>query len=233
MQVIEARREGIFQIDLRLRPYGRAGALAVSLDAFESYFGPSGAAWPYERQALVKLRPIAGDAEFGRRIVALRDQLIYTGEPFDAASMRAMREKQVRQLVEAGTFNAKLSPGGLVDCEYLVQALQITHGRDRPEVRRTNTLEAMQSLRNAGVLSADEYDRLREAYIFLRRLIDALRMVRGHARHLTVPSSETEEFEFLARRLGYGGNAAQLRQDLDRAAGTVQELLRVLDRGEA
>ena len=107
---IRSREEGVFQVDLRLRPYGRAGSLAVSLDAFAGYFGPEGAAWPYERQALVKLRPIAGDVAFGSEIVALRDRLIYSGEPFDVAAMRAMREKQLRQLVKAGTTNAKLSP---------------------------------------------------------------------------------------------------------------------------
>ena len=64
-QTIKARQEGIFQVDLRLRPYGRAGSLAVSLDAFQQYFSPDGAAWPYERQALVKLRPVAGDKAFG------------------------------------------------------------------------------------------------------------------------------------------------------------------------
>src|SRR5437660_4870172 len=74
---IKAHREGIFEIDLRLRPYGRAGSLAVSLAAFRAYFGPQGAAWPYERQALVKLRPIGGDGELARRIVELRDELIY------------------------------------------------------------------------------------------------------------------------------------------------------------
>src|SRR5262249_36772977 len=107
---IRAHREGIFEIDLRLRPYGRAGSLAVTLEAFRGYFGPQGAAWPYERQALVKLRPIAGDAAFANLIAALRDKLIYTGETFDVAAMRGMRERQTRQLVSVGTFNAKLSP---------------------------------------------------------------------------------------------------------------------------
>ncbi|HWL07718.1 MAG TPA: glutamine synthetase adenylyltransferase, partial [Planctomicrobium sp.] len=82
-RTIRSKRKGIFEIDLRLRPYGKAGPLAVSLHEFESYFGPSGAAWPYERQALVKLRPIAGDAALGKKVVALRDRLIYRGEPFD------------------------------------------------------------------------------------------------------------------------------------------------------
>jgi len=224
---IEARQEGIFQVDLRLRPYGRAGSLAVALEAFESYFGLHGAAWPYERQALVKLRPIGGDPAFGRDLVALRDRLIYTGESFDVVAMRAMREKQVRQLVKAGTFNAKLSPGGLVDTEYLVQGLQITHGQADPTLRETNTLAALAALDRTGLLGG-EHARLREAYKFQRKLIDALRMVRGHARDLTVPPADSEEFEFLARRLGYGGETARLTQDIERHTRTVGELGRLL-----
>ncbi|MGH7202639.1 MAG: putative nucleotidyltransferase substrate binding domain-containing protein, partial [Planctomycetaceae bacterium] len=228
-QTIRARQEGIFQIDLRLRPYGRAGSLAVTLDAFRSYFAPDGPAWPYERQSLVKLRPITGAADFGRRIVQLRDELIYTGEPFDAASMRAMREKQINQLVQAGTFNAKLSPGGLVDCEYIVQGLQITHGHRDAALRTTNTLEALHALSDAGVISARDAETLRDAYVFLRRLIDALRMVRGHARDLTAPPAESEEFEFLARRLGHAGNVARFKDRLDRATADVQQLGSLLE----
>ncbi|HEY2251860.1 MAG TPA: glutamine synthetase adenylyltransferase [Planctomycetaceae bacterium] len=221
---IKAHREGIFEIDLRLRPYGRAGSLAVSLEAFRAYFGPQGAAWPYERQALVKLRPIAGDDEFGRQLVALRDDLIYTGESFDVAAMRGKRERQLRQLVQAGAFNAKLSPGGLVDTEYLVQGLQITHGRGFPQLRLTNTLQAIDALSGAGVLAQGDADKLREAYSFLRQLIGSLRIVRGNARDLTLPPVETEEFAFLARRLGYEDDVSRLRSDLDRHIADVLEL---------
>jgi glutamate-ammonia-ligase adenylyltransferase len=232
MRTIQTRQEGIFQIDLRLRPYGRAGSLAVSLDAFETYFGPQGAAWPYERQALVKFRPIAGDPEFGRKIVALRDELIYTGDPFDVAAMRGMREKQVLQLVQAGAVNAKLSSGGLVDSEYIVQGLQISHGHQKPSLRVTNTLKAMQELLNAEILTEENYEHLKDAYIFQRRLIDALRMVRGHAKDLTVPTPDSEEFQFLARRLGYGNDSRQLEKDLERVTETVSGMTCLLDMPE-
>ncbi len=228
-QTIKARQEGIFQVDLRLRPYGRAGSLAVSLEAFQNYFGREGAAWPYERQALVKLRPIAGDKAFGNRIVAIRDGILYTGEPFDVVAMRGMREKQVLQLVQAETINAKLSPGGLVDCEYLVQGLQITHGHADSRLRTTNTLEAMHALADLGIIPDVDYRELRDAYIFFRRLIDALRMVRGHAKDLTVPPPDSEAFEFLSRRLGYGNDTARLQRNLNRASECIQELSRLLD----
>lgn len=228
-QAIQSRSEGIFHIDLRLRPYGRAGSLAVAREAFESYFRPDGPAWPYERQALVKLRPISGDLEFGKEIVALRDKLVYTGEPFDVNSMRAMRERQLRQLVTAGTINAKLTEGGLVDCEYLVQGLQITYGHRDPSLRQTNTLKAMVALKQKGILSEQHFGYLCDGYVFQRHLIDALRMVRGNARDLTVPAADSEEFLFLARRLGYHAGVHELQNDLQRHNERICDLGTLLD----
>ena len=223
-KAIRAHREGIFEIDLRLRPYGRAGSLAVSLAAFETYFSADGPAWPYERQALVKLRPICGEAELGDRLVALRDQIVYSRGQFDVGAMRGMRQRQLRQLVTAGGFNAKLSPGGLVDVEYLVQGLQIRHGGTHPDLRRTNTLQAVAALEQAGVVSPPDAARLCEAYNFLRQLIGSLRIVRGNARDLAVPPVDSEEYAYLARRLGYEDDLARLGDDQERHTANVLEL---------
>ena len=220
---IRARREGIFEIDLQLRPYGKAGSLSVSLDAFRRYFGPGGPAWAYERQALVKLRRVAGDEILGAEIASLRDEYVYTGESFDVTAMRAMRERQVRHLVSGGTFNLKYSQGGLVDVEYLVQGLQITHGRDLPELRQTNTREAMAALAQAGILSAEDYTRLRKAHTFLRWLIDSLRVVRGNAKDVTVPAENSEEYAYLARRMRFD-DPAMLRAELTRYTEDVREI---------
>ena len=228
MRTIRARRKGIFELDLRLRPYGNAGPLAVALSAFEAYFRPGGPAWPFERQALVKLRPITGDSDLSKRLAELRDSIVYAGATFDAAAMRAMRERQVQQHVKAGTWNAKLSDGGLVDCEYLVQGLQIAHGSDSSDVRSANTLDAIAGLLAAGILSGPDAAALTDAYLFLRRLIDALRMVRGDARDLTVPDADSEEFEFLARRLSYGTRSSDLKHDIDDVASRVSGLLGLL-----
>lgn len=227
-KMIKTRSEGIFQIDLRLRPYGQAGSLAVSAEAFQSYFSHEGAAWPYERQALVKLRPIAANEEFGNQIVRMRDSIIYSGKPFDVAAMLAMREKQIQQLVKGGTINAKLGDGGLVDCEYLIQSLQITYGHRNPGLRTTNTLEGIDSLKELGLISPDDYVKLRNAYIFLRRLIDALRMVRGNAKDLTVPPQNQEEFDFLARRLGYGSHTEKLQTEISVTMDRVRDFSRLL-----
>jgi len=224
LSAIRAKREGIFEVDLRLRPYGSAGSMAVSLASFRRYFVPDGPAWDYERQALVKLRPVAGNLAFGGQVVILRNAFVYTGEPFDVAAMRAMRERQLRHLVAGGTINAKYSPGGLVDAEYIVQGLQITHGHEDPGLRSTNTNRTMAALAAAGILSSDDFAQLHQAYAFLRQLIDALRMVRGNAKDLTVPPADSEEFAFLARRLGYASDVARLQDDLTRHTTQVQEL---------
>jgi len=226
LQVIRAKRAGIFEIDLRLRPYGKAGSMAVSLEAFRRYFAPDGPAWAYERQALVKLRPIAGNSGLGTTIIAQRDDHVYRGGSFDVAAMRAMRERQIRHLVTGGTFNAKYSPGGLVDVEYLVQGLQIRHGGKHPSLRTTNIREAMLVLAQRELLSKEAYDQLRRAHTFLRWLIDGLRMVRGDAKDLTVPPVGTEAFAFLARRLRYGQDVNRLSQDLNQFSASVQTLNR-------
>jgi glutamate-ammonia-ligase adenylyltransferase len=220
----QTRQEGIFQIDLRLRPYGKAGSMAVSLDSFRRYYAPDGAAWAYERQALVKLRPITGDPDLNDELCRLRDHYAYESGPFDVIAMRAMRERQVRHLVVGGTFNAKFSPGGLVDIEYLIQGLQINHGAHNPALRLTNLRAAMSALHKAGALSDDDYNRLRKAYTFLRWLIDSLRVVRGNSKDVTVPSFDSDEFIFLARRLRYKGDTKHLRDELARYAADVQEI---------
>ena len=200
-QTIQAKRAGIFQIDLRLRPHGRAGNLAVSLDEFARYFAADGSAWPFERQSLIKLRPIAGDVAFGETVLRRRDELLFGPVRWEVAPVRAMRERQVRQHVQAGTFHAKLSAGALVDVEYLVQLLQLTLGERHTTVRVPGTLDALTELSRGNLIPLNAAESLRAAYIFFRRLIDALRMTRGAADDLTLPPAESEELSGLARRL--------------------------------
>lgn len=200
-QSIVAKRAGIFQIDLRLRPHGRAGSLAVSLDEFTRYFAADGPAWPFERQSLIKLRPIAGNAALGETLLRRRDELLFGPVRWEVASVRAMRERQVRQHVQAGTFHAKLSAGALVDIEYLVQLLQLTLGERHPSLRIPGTLDALAELSCEKLIPGNAAESLRVAYLFFRRLIDALRMARGTADDLTLPPVGSEELTYLARRL--------------------------------
>ena len=180
LQIIRAKRDGVFEIDLRLRPYGSTASLATSLAAFQRYFAVEGAAWPYERQLLVKLRPVAGDPELGDLVVRLRDEILADIGMFDAGAMRAMRERQLRHLVTPGTLNAKYSPGGLVDIEYLTQALQISYCKRYPDlIDSANTFDALGKLRDHEILNEDDHNTLRDALILFRRVIDGMRMVRG------------------------------------------------------
>ena len=208
--------------------FGLSVVQLIFEEGVENYFARTGAAYPYERQALVKLRAIAGDAALGQRVIELRDRFVYSGQPFDVSAMRAMREKQLRKIDQPGTFNAKLSSGGLVDCEYLVQGLQISFGHEHPSLRTTNTAEAIDALLAASFLSSTEHEQLQCAYGFLRRVIDALRMVRGDARDLTVPTATSDEFASLAHRLGYDRNLSSFKQEIDQTAGRVLSLSRVL-----
>ncbi len=200
-ELVEARHKGIFDIDLRMRPYGQAGSAAVSLASFRHYYADDGDAWPFERQALVKLRCVGGDSEFAKSVVAASHAAIYSGGGFDFGAMRAMRERQVRQLVHGGTVNAKLSDGGLVDCEYAVQALQLSFGQRFAALRGPNTMSALTAACQAGQVTTSLFHRVQGAYVFLRQLIDCLRMGRGNALDLTVPAIDTAEFDQLARRL--------------------------------
>lgn len=226
-QAIQAKRAGIFRIDLRLRPHGRAGNLAVSLDEFCRYFAHDGSAWPFERQSLIKLRPFAGDVEFGKNVVAKRDEILFRDARWDAVPVRAMRERQVRQLVRAGTFHAKLSPGALVDVEYLVQLLQLTHGGQHPALHTPNTLEGLAALTNLCLIPAEAFVPLRTAYLFFRRLIDALRMARGSADDLTLPTLNEDLFAGLARRLSY--SPSQLTKAVEQHSEDVRHWATALD----
>ena len=146
LTTLTARREGIFEIDLRLRPYGGSSALATSLAGFDRYYSEDGDARQFERMAFVKLRPVAGDPELGRRLVESHDAFVYSGRPLDPENVRHLRRRQATELVPPGSVSAKYNPGGLVDIEYFVQARQIASGHRDPAIRVTNTLDAIERL---------------------------------------------------------------------------------------
>ncbi|MDE2694952.1 MAG: hypothetical protein OXH97_00345 [Chloroflexota bacterium] len=200
---IHAPREGIFELDLRLRPHGDNSSLANSIDQCRAYYAVRGEAMQFERMALVRLRRVAGDVGLGRTLEALRDAFVYSGAPLDIPGLLHMRERQAGELVAEGARNAKHSSGGLVDIEYFVQTLQIVAGATEPSVRTPNTLDAIAALAETGHIGYDDAVKLPEAYSFLRRLIGALRVVRGNARDLTIPPVGSREFEYLSRRLFY------------------------------
>jgi [glutamine synthetase] adenylyltransferase / [glutamine synthetase]-adenylyl-L-tyrosine phosphorylase len=203
LQWIEAKQEGIFRVDVRLRPHGGKGSLTNPLEEIVSYYSPTGLAAPFERQALIKLRHVAGDAALGKQVEAHRDHYVYSGAPWDLATALDLRRQQLKQLVEWGTVNVKLSPGGVIDIEYAVQYLQVMHGDKHAVLRTPNTMQALAGLVECGIVSRQDGENLRKAYFFIRMLIDGLRMVRGNAKDLVLPPADSDEFIFLARRVGY------------------------------
>src|SRR5262249_24066530 len=152
------------------------GPLATSLDAFREYYRHGGQAAPFERQALIKLRWVAGDPTIGQAIETLRDAFVYSTEPFALETARQLRQRQRQELVVPGAVDVKYSQGGLIDIEYTVQYLQLRHGATIPTLRTPHTLAALQALSRANIISATVYQILHDGYIFLRHLIDALRL---------------------------------------------------------
>jgi len=200
---IRAKKEGIFHIDLRLRPHGASGPTACSLENFCRYYGPGGEAHPLEKLALVRLRSIGGDRELGEQVERLRDEMLYTGQPLDIARLRQARQKQLDARTRRGELNAKFSPGALLDLEYAVMFLQLSYGGQRGSLRTPFIRVALDRLQEAGILAAEQVTGLVQSYEFLRRLINSLRMLRGSAQDLFLPSTEAAEFVHLARRMGY------------------------------
>ncbi len=226
-QSITAKREGIFQVDLRLRPYGASGPAAASLESFCRYYGPEGEAHALERLALTRLRAIGGDPQLGAQVERLRDEMIYTPRGVDHRELRRARQRQMDDRVRRGELNAKFSPGALADLEYGIMQLQIVHGADHPEARTPYLRAAMAALERAGVLAGAEAERLRGAYQFLRRLINSLRMLRGNAQDLFLPELDSDEYVHLARRMGYSAGqqlspAQQLHLEFETQTATVR-----------
>jgi glutamate-ammonia-ligase adenylyltransferase len=224
---IRAKREGIFHVDLRLRPYGNASPLASSLENFCGYYGPGGPALAYERLALVRLRAVAGDAAFGARVERLRDAFVYNAAAINPHDILTLRRKQCSALARGTQPNVKFSSGGLVDVEYDVQLLQAQHGQAMPAVRTPRIHAALAALAHVGILSEDESVRLVLAYDFLRRLINAMRMLRGSAKDLFLPAPEADEYAHVARRMGYGETdalsaAQRLRLDFETHTAVVR-----------
>ncbi|MDR4481037.1 MAG: hypothetical protein R3B37_14980 [Nitrospira sp.] len=203
LQGIEAKQEGIFHLDIRLRPHGSKGSLTNPFEEIVNYYSPTGLAAPFERQAMIKLRAVVGDAGLGKQVEGHRDRYVYSGEPWDLAIALDLRRQQLKQLVEPGTVNVKHSAGGLVDVEYAIQYLQLMHGHQHKSLRTSNTMQALSGLVACGLVTRQDGEHLRKAYLFIRMLIDGLRMVRGNAKDLVLPPADSEEFIFLARRVGY------------------------------
>ncbi len=231
LRLIKSKREGIFEIDLNLRPYGKSSKLAVSLSSFIEYF-VEGKAYYFEKQALVKLRPIVSGRTGGyicSEISKYRDNFVYgSGKP-DIDALLALRQKQIASYIkDPSLINIKYSRGCLVDIEYLVQTLQIAYGGNDPSLREVSTLKALDSLYKSRVIDFKSWTGLHESYIFFRNLINTLRMVKGSAKDLNVYPENTIEFNYLVKRSFFVGiineeSSALLKEIIEKYRGLVTE----------
>ncbi|NQY73184.1 MAG: hypothetical protein HRT90_00310 [Candidatus Margulisbacteria bacterium] len=198
---IDTKQAGIFKVDLRLRPYGDSGPKGVHIDVFKKYFS-EGLSLAYEKLALIQLRFIGGSRPLGKRVEQIRDECVYH-KPLDISSVWELRKKQSSTHFKLGYINAKYSPGALVDIEYMVQSQQALHGKKVPSLKTPSLRKALRILRQSGIFTPQDADRIIMSYQFYRKLINALRMLRGDANDLFLPSIEALEYHHLAKRMGY------------------------------
>ena len=201
------------RVDLRLRPFGNSGRVALSFAAMEQYYQREGRDW--ERYAWIKARPVAGDIAAGEELLETLRPFVYR-RYLDYTALDGLREMkamidaevQKRELAD----NLKLGPGGIREIEFLVQALQLIRGGREPVLRERALLPALRALASAGHLPQAHADRLREAYLFLRRLENRVQMLGDQQTH-ALPEDPFLRTR-IAQGLGYADHA-QLAATLD------------------
>src|SRR3989338_7078751 len=153
-------KEGFaFKIDTRLRPSGSAGPLVVSEEAFIRYHKETAQMW--EKQAMLKARSVAGDAEFGSKILADMQRYIYATPPGkdDLKELYRIRKRMEIEIAKEGSgkYNIKSGRGGLVDVEFTVQILQLKFGNKKPSIRKQNTTDAIEQLKDTNIITEPDY----------------------------------------------------------------------------
>lgn len=204
---VHTDRGSAYRVDLRLRPEGNRGPLARSLASTLSYYDTMGRTW--ERQALIKLRHVAGDSDLAREFLGAVDSFVYRkyfsfSEINEVKALkRQMEQKAHRAQPEDADFprDVKTGRGGIRDIEYTVQFLQLLNGGDLPAVRQRNTLLALEALEIAGCLNPQETYILADAYRFLRKTEHRLQLLFDLQTHKLPAASD--ELRKLARRMGY------------------------------
>jgi glutamate-ammonia-ligase adenylyltransferase len=210
--VSESTRDGmVFRVDMRLRPFGKSGPLASAFDQVLDYYMNHGRAW--ERQALIKARPCAGDLDLGTALLEKLRPFIFP-RYFDDATLEDIRH--VKGQTEARTAEqgktereVKLGRGGIRDIEFTVQMLQLLNGGRWPDLRTKSTLEAIQALGERQSLSPFEAVSLSRHYVFLRQAEHRLQIEGGQQIH-ALPE-QPQELDQFARKLGYSDGESFMR----------------------
>ncbi len=211
-----------FALDLRLRPPGEAGPAATTLAALAAYHAPGGGAQGWEKQLLLRARVVAGPPELAAAFDAWTGRLLF-GSPPSAAdedamwAMRARIERE-RDPVQPPGRAIKTGPGGLIDVEFLAQALVWRHGGAEPGIRRSGTRPALEALSAAGVIPSASARSLLDNYSFLKRIELALR--RDVNRRVSVLPADPADRAPLARWLGFGDEASFWLEHTRRLAQT-------------
>lgn len=210
----------VFRVDMRLRPHGRMGPLAVSLGTAMDYFGSQ--ARPWERQALIKARPCAGDIELGEWFIEQTRPIVYP-RYFDDATLNEIRDTKMQMEAEVARrgetdIEVKLGRGGIRDIEFTVQMLQLLNGGQFPELRSPNTLAAIDGLARRHLLSPFEALTLQRNYNWLRHVEHRLQ-IEGSQQIHALPSDPAALDDF-AGRLGFESGESFLRVYHERAGET-------------
>ncbi len=208
----------LYEVDPRLRPTGRSGALAVSLGEFVRYF-QAGDGQLWERQSLCKARVIAGSPQVVERAMAAVVAATYC-RPWQAANAAEIRAMRLKLQESASPRNLKRGAGGTMDTEFVVQMLQLKHGLEMPEVRTSRTLAGLNALERAGCLETAAAEFLCEAYRFQRSIEARIRLMDSSGRH-EFPAAP-KELAKLAFLLGYG-NAEQLGKEVGETFAQVRD----------
>ena len=196
----------VWRIDLRLRPEGTRGALVNALAAAERYYETWGRTW--ERAALVRARPVAGDQRFGELLLEALAPFVWRRavDPRLADEMGALLARARAEASDGAADDLKLGPGGIREVEFFAQSLQLIWGGREPRVRSANTLDALRRLRSCGFVSAREQGELTESYLLLRRLEHRVQFATGLQTH-ALPADLDLRVR-IARSLGYADENA-------------------------
>jgi glutamate-ammonia-ligase adenylyltransferase len=183
----------LWQVDAGLRPEGKAGPLVRTLGSHAAYYQRWAKTWEF--QALLKARPIAGDAALGAAYIAMTNPLVWTAAGRDrfVDEVQAMRRRVVDHATDslrrapgsaAVDRELKLGPGGLRDVEFAVQLLQLVHGRSDETLRVQPTLDALEALAEGGYVGREDASHLADAYRFLRTLEHRIQLFRLERTHM-------------------------------------------------
>jgi glutamate-ammonia-ligase adenylyltransferase len=205
----------LFRVDFRLRPYGQEGQLVHTLEKLLTYFQER-AALP-EIQALLKMRPVAGNLHLGYAFLDRVRPLLT--QKRDTADIVQALEKSRKQAMRSGgrlkpELDIKSGLGGLRDIEFMTQGLQLIHAHQYPELIQGNTLRALELLGRAGVLEQAQVQKLQEDYIFLRRVEHYLQILEDRQIH-ALPKAEAELSALAKRMSGSHGTAEAFSEDID------------------